>query len=453
MGKIHFIFDEFFRSFQKGIINNILLMIMFSICITMTVLMSSYYLDLGERTSDSVSNYDEDGTWYNIRFEGQDWIEVEKSFETAKDSQKVMDYYKEVYSIPSHPVMSINTIQQILLIEEECDKYIPEDKVRMFEPQDFPGGSFGAKIDGVDEEYRQFKAIHCDTDAYEYFGFKTVKGEGITRDNTTLNSPSDELPVVLGSSYSEFMDVGTKLRIAIDGTDYLFNCKVVGILEQGSKVYNFGSSGQGLMSLDSHIIFPCGINLNFETTDNNVLARYAYVNYHSLETCQMMFHYNTEFREIAELFSQIGDKYNLPPMSSTGSSMGQRLFRKEAVGNIRIMLIISICLVCFTLFSLFLIIHNKIKNNQEIYGIYLMNGCSTSMITIPFMMEIAAIIIPSLILGKCIFGQEMSSVYFNADVIINAVYMVVLAAYLLGVAFLVCIMRGVDTEKLIKNGE
>jgi len=46
-----------------------------------------------------------------------------------------------------------------------------------------------------------------DADAYEYFGLKTANGEGITHDNTTLNSPSDELPVVLGSNYSDFMDV------------------------------------------------------------------------------------------------------------------------------------------------------------------------------------------------------------------------------------------------------
>ncbi|MBE5938599.1 MAG: hypothetical protein E7265_11320 [Lachnospiraceae bacterium] len=52
-------------------------------------------------------------------------------------------------------------------------------------------------------------AIHVmgDADAYEYFGLKTANGEGITHDNTTLNSPSDELPVVLGSNYSDFMDV------------------------------------------------------------------------------------------------------------------------------------------------------------------------------------------------------------------------------------------------------
>lgn len=452
MGKIRFIFEEFFRSFQKGIIKNILLMIMFFICITMTVLMSSYYLDLGERDSDSVGNYDKDGTWYNIRFAGEDWLEFEKSFRTAKDSQNVMDYYEEIYSTPSHPVMSINTTQTILLIEDECDKYIPDDKVRIFQAQD-SAGNFGAEIDGVSEEYRAFKSVQCDANAYEYFGFKTAEGEGITSDNTTLNSPSDELPIVLGNSYSNFMDVGTRLRIAINGTDYLLNCKVVGILEQGSKVHNFGKSDQELVSLDTYIIFPYGINLNFETKDNDVLARYAYINYYSLNTCQMMFRYNTEFREITELFSQIGNNHNLPPMSSTGTSLGQNLFRKEAAGNIKIMLIISICLVCFTLFSLFLIIYNKIKNNQEIYGIYLMNGCSTSMITIPFMMEIAAIIIPSLILGRYIFRQEMISIYFHADAIINAVYMVVLAAYLLGVVFLVCIMRGVDTEKLIKNGD
>ncbi|MBE5938503.1 MAG: hypothetical protein E7265_10805 [Lachnospiraceae bacterium] len=452
MGKINFIFNEFFRSFQKGLIKNILLMIMFSICIIMVVLMSSYYLDLGEREDYIASNYDENGTWYNISIEDIDCFEFEKYLSTTKGSQNVMNYYEKICNIESHPIMSVNTTQNILLIEDECKKLMSDEKMRMFQPFD-SNGSIGGEIDGVSATYKIFKSAQFDANAYEYFGLKTSMGEGFTPDNTTLNNAMEEIPIVLGSNYTGLIDVGKKLRIAIDGSDYLFNCKVVGILEAGTRVYDFGKSDQELISLDSYIVFPYGIHLDFETDDNDILARYSYLNYRALWNSQIILSYNTEFREMVELFGELGREYNLPPLTLTGASMGQKLFRKETAGSIKIMLIISVCLVCFTLYSLFMMIYNKIRSNQEIYGIYLMNGCSTSMILIPFMMEIGVIIIPSLLVSRYLFREEMFMMYFNCDAILNAVYLLIVIAYLLGVLFLFCLMRNVDTELLIKKGD
>ena len=49
MRRIIFILEEFYRSFKKGIFRNILLAVMFSLSLIMTVIMSSYYLDIGDR--------------------------------------------------------------------------------------------------------------------------------------------------------------------------------------------------------------------------------------------------------------------------------------------------------------------------------------------------------------------------------------------------------------------
>ena len=75
------------------------------------------------------------------------------------------------------------------------------------------------------------------------------------------------------------------------------------------------------------------------------------------------------------------------------------------------------------------------------------------MILIPFMMEIGVIIIPSLLVSRYLFREEMFMMYFNCDAILNAVYLLIVIAYLLGVLFLFCLMRNVDTELLIKKGD
>ena len=54
MRKIRFMAEEFFRSFHKSLLKNLLLMVIFSISLVMTVIMGSYYFGLGERDRKSV---------------------------------------------------------------------------------------------------------------------------------------------------------------------------------------------------------------------------------------------------------------------------------------------------------------------------------------------------------------------------------------------------------------
>lgn len=452
MGKIHFIFEEFFRSFQRSLIKNILLMIMFSICILMVVIMASYYLDLGEREEYLATNYDKNGTWYNIRIPSSDMLEFERCFHTTAGSRDVMNYYEEICNIENHPVMSVNTSQNVLLIKDECNKIFGDKDYRIFQPID-AGTGVGADIGGVSAIYMVFKSAQFDVSAYDYFGLKTVAGEGLTRSNTVLKDESDEIPIVLGNNYNGIVSVGQNIHIAIDGSDYLFNCKVVGILESGTKIHDFGDSDQeDLIFLDSYIIFPYGIHADFDTDDNKKIAGYSYLNYRALWNSQMLFSFNTEFREVLEVFGRIGRKYKLSPLMIEGESMGQNLLRKEDAGNVRIMLIITICLVCFTFYSLFMTIYNKIKDNQKTYGIYLLNGSGIYMILVPFILEIAIILTPSLLVSKSLLKEEVLGIYSNFDAVINAAYLLILLAFLTGVLVLVFLIKGVNTEQLIKNG-
>lgn len=61
MGKIKFMAEEFFCGFRKNLFKNILLMVMFTTSLLMTILMGSYYLDLGEE-NDSLASYRAHGT-------------------------------------------------------------------------------------------------------------------------------------------------------------------------------------------------------------------------------------------------------------------------------------------------------------------------------------------------------------------------------------------------------
>lgn len=453
MGKIRFVTEEFFRSFQKSLIKNILLMVMFLICILMIAIMSSYYLDLGEsgKNSDSAVNYGNDGIWYGLSLPLGDSGEYEERLVTMDGSINVMNYYNRVCSIPNHPIMSVNTTQTLLLRESECDPLFQKEDYKKFQPEDMESG-VGTEIGGVSDTYMPFKSAQFDVRAYNFFNLKTSKGEGFTADNTTIKNEDEPIPIVLGDLYDGIISLGSQMNIAINGcTDYLFKCKVVGFLERNSKVPDFGYSDQEMISLDSYIIFPYGIKTAYDIKDKKDIAGYAYLNTRALWNSQILLSDSGELREVVELVRNLGNEYDLPPLKLGTASFGLNLLRKESASQIRLMLIITVFLVCFTFFALFMTIYNKIQENRRVYGIYIANGCSISMIVIPFVIELAIILAPSLFVCKWILNEKTLWIYANYGVIIRYIYCLIAGSFVIGVAALRFIIRGINIEQLLKK--
>ena len=133
--------------------------------------------------------------------------------------------------------------------------------------------------------------------------------------------------------------------------------------------------------------------------------KYAYLAFLSLEAGIVQIP-EGKVKEQVAVFQDVGKEFELPPVHVVGTTMGVNLLRKESVASIRILLILSATLFCFTLYGIFITFYDKIQSNSRIYGIYLMNGCSLGMILIPLLLEIAVILMPGVLESRFVFVRE-----------------------------------------------
>lgn len=114
MWRITFIAREFFRSFQKNLLKDLLLAAIFSISLVMAVLMCSYYFDLGEKYEDMTQQVG-DRTWCNLNFLIEENIGISNALATASGCQDMMDYYEALHASEECPIFSLNTQQGLYM--------------------------------------------------------------------------------------------------------------------------------------------------------------------------------------------------------------------------------------------------------------------------------------------------------------------------------------------------
>ena len=116
------------------------------------------------------------------------------------------------------------------------------------------------------------------------------------------------------------------------------------------------------------------------------------------------------------------------------------------------MMILTTVLSCFTFYGLFVTFYDKIQSNRRVYGIYLMNGCPMGLLLLPCLLEIAVILLPAVFASRYVFTAD-SVGGGDVQVVLGAAYGLAGAAFLVGAGFLFYLMRGVDTERLIRQKE
>ncbi len=453
MGKIKFMAEEFFRSFKRNLFKNLLLMAMFSTSLVMTILMGSYYLDLGERNPD-MPRFEENGTWYRIGVI-EDTTDMDDSTNTVQGCRNVMEYYERLHDSEEHPIFSVDTVNDCFMREDDVKELFGDRGHDSFVSANYPDAisTYFGSVD--DEETCSVLFMKCamiDDNAFEVFGLRTEEGEGFTRSNLTIQHASDPIPVLLGNEYKGIVSIGDTMEIGI--AEYTYPCRVAGILEKGSMIPWQGDGSQDMVLLDSHIIFPYTIRVREETGNVRDIARYADRDLQALEfnTSMVWVKDDRDFQDVVSLFRDLGNEYNFPPLELYAASMGLRLFHKESAEQVQIMFILTVTLICFTFYGLFATIYDKIQSNRKIYGIYQMNGCSLGMILFPYLLEIAVVLSPAVILCRRIFSEENIE-YVKEDVIFRVTGCFIGLAFLIGTVFVICLLRGVDTEQLMREKE
>ena len=448
MRKIRFIAEELFRSFRKSLFKNILLMIMFSISLVMTVLMSSYYLDIGDRIAVLDETIDKDTIWCNL-----DYMTTSDSgfgadtFNTVTGCRSMLDYYDELHSSKEGTIISVNIQQPLIFMEEDMKKLLGD--AGYSGPDTFPA-YFDAYGSGEVSGGFNLKSVQLDLGAYQMFGLKTQEGEGFTEQNMTLNDISDPIPIILGSDYKGIIDIGTEMDVVY--WEYKYTCRVVGILEDGAMTPEYGYSGSGYWDsclIDQYIIFPLGIKVAADTDKVDEIDKYANMAYLSFQNGIALVK-EENLNNLIDVIRETAERYGVPPVHLEGASLGADVFRKESRASVKIMLVLTVILLCFTFYGIGIAFYDKIRSNKRTYGIYLMNGCSISMILIPYLIEMALILLPSIFVCRYIFIVK-GRWGFNESVILNFIYVFALLVFAGGLILITLLMRGVDTEHLIRQ--
>lgn len=449
MWKVRFMAEEFFRSFQKSLFKNILLMLMFSISLIMAVIMCSYYVGLGERY-ESITQKVDGREWYALDLMTESSQEVLNQFTTVGRCRDMVNYYETLKSLKEAPILTINTSQCVGVKQEDIEKLFGEKDFLPFADGEENIAELPFWDDGS-HLTRDMKGAQLDLDAYRYFGLRTQEGEGFTEENMTIQRDGDPMPLLLGSDYKGIIEVGT--IIDINFWTCAYRCKVAGILEENSKLPPDGNMALGeLVSLDDKIVFPHGVRILEDPEHSKQMERYAWNDYMALQNGFAQTD-GQHIRELVEKYGQIANQFGYPPVQLVGTSLGIDLLRRESASTVRVMLILTIVLLCFSFYGLFVTFYDKIQSNSRNYGIYLMNGCSLSMILIPCLLEIVVILVPAIIIGRYVLtgGQSMVGYYFRSGPIMQAVCLMIGTAFFVGAVFLAYLMRGVDTEHLIRQ--
>lgn len=449
MRKLRFMAEEFFRSFRMSLFKNLLLMVVFAISIVMVVIMGSYYFDLGDRYSDSVKKIGNQ-TWYDMTIFGEEksMAEFEDAFTAATGCYDMMDYEKALRTSQDYPILSFSE-GGVDVRDEEMDRFFGEKSNKDFLDVDLDGEryeSIPVMIDGQTYLTSRYKSIQMDAASFRFFGLRVQEGEELHEDHLILEHISDPVPIVVGSQYRGIVEPGDVLNVTFGW--YTYPCRVAGILEEGSEMPSEFCYGDGKGSLDHSIVFPYGVRVADRSGTVEELKKYAELALTGLDNGITLVP-DGKLRQRVESIKSVARQYHLPPIEVFGTSMGMSFLSKESATTVVIMLVLTVTLACFALYGLFVTFYDKIQSNSRIYGIYLMNGCSLSMILIPLLLEVAVILVPAFVTGAYLFNVGSSK--YQPEVILSAARLVVGVVFVIGAGAVTFFLRGVDTEHLVRQ--
>lgn len=446
MKKIKFIIEEFLRSFRKSLFKNLLIMVMFTISFIMTAIMCSYYLDLHERYGNDM--YIDNSQYYNLSY-SDDAAEIFNHCNTVNSCMNVINYCREIQENEEYDVVAMDIDQPNVVREADAEKYFGSKDYKNFldknNPEPIPG-YFGADETGI---VLELKACEVNLNAYNMFGLKIEEGEGFTKDNLTIKSPSDDIPIIVGNEYKGIFDIGDRIEIA--ASEYIFPCKVIGILKKGEILPDIESKS-GDRKLDYYMLFPFGINISGNVTELKEIEKYVFWNWFEMLFSHMKAPKDKSLHDVTYELQDAAKEFGVPAVSISGTSLGMYLLRKESADSVRIILILTIILMCYTLYGAFVIFYDKIQDNMKTYGIYMMNGCSLGMILVSYFIEIAIVLLPSVLCSSYLFTKE-DLWGGSPEMVLRLAYYMIGGMFIIGIFYIVFLLKRIDTEHLIRQKE
>lgn len=447
MSKFSFLISELLRSFRKSIFKDIVLMVMFTISIIMSVIMCSHYLDINDKLSELVQKAG-DSSWYHIDAcsQGEGYI---SGLSTVSGSRNLMNYYEEITGRDKFSIFSVNPNLYLYMKEEDFEQHIGTQNGKGF--LNFNGDQHvGSQMFDKPCKIVTVNCMGVDLNAYRLFGLRTNEGQDFNDDNLTIDNATDCIPIILGSNYRDYFEIGDTIELTCGVHDFL--CRVLGVLERETKIPKVNNMYQESELLDDFIVFPMGIRVKNESDISEDIEKYAYKDWETMAYGIIQINDEVKMNEVVYDIDEVSRKYGFEPIRIVGTSLGINIFRNESEITIKVMLILTIVMVIFSFYGLFVTFYDKVQSNGREYGIYLMNGCGIKMILSTCLLEVALIICPALLISRCLFSVSNFG-YYNFYALFQVVYLLVGVTYLIGAGFVIYIFRGVDIEHLIRRKE
>lgn len=154
-------------------------MVMFVISIVMTIIMCSYYFDMGERFSES-TKHESGNTWYSFDLITDNYSRIVNSLTTVVGCNNMIKYYDAVSSMNDTSFISVHN-PTIYVSEDDIKQRIGDESYHNFIVDNRDSQIVDMEEYGKVSSF-EMKCAQMNLNAYNYFGLRVQEGEGFTEE-------------------------------------------------------------------------------------------------------------------------------------------------------------------------------------------------------------------------------------------------------------------------------
>ncbi|NUC19678.1 ABC transporter permease [Bacillus mycoides] len=271
----------------------------------------------------------------------------------------------------------------------ESEKYtIFSDIGDYIEIKGIPQNSLSVEIEQGQTKVQAYKSLAISHSFIDVFNLALSKGEFF--DSNWEYTSNGSIPVVLGHSYQEFMNINDEF-VNTDNLKY----KVVGFLQEGQSFVDI-SSGKGVIELNDMVLIPMDVT---KFDDMYVNGNYEYATY--LNNATIIAKNKNDITELRNI-TEKSRLYNYNFNSVEGVSRYMEMSTKKSVG---VFLFISIWIIIFA-FSLVIINTLEfVRKNLREFSIHIFCGGNRSDIALRIFLQIFIVWILSSISSFLVSNQ------------------------------------------------
>lgn len=458
-----FILEETGRSFVRRFWINLLLILQFTICFFLLITMMTYYLTIGDSSQFATVSKVNGREWHMMRLELSDSLKEFAEIALAPDGlERVSGLYHELCSADSFDLISAQEWQNIYFETELMDGRFGRGNYEQLIGDCY--GTIPHELCYVDVSMGEsdipsvvLKSAQLNWQAFEAFGLRTVQGEGLTEENTTLASADEAIPVVLGNDYLGYFSVGEEIRLALPtmaAEDWWYRAVIVGILEDSSIMPPYGgpeSRPEETVNLDEMVVIGRGLEFLTLPEDLEVRAKISGGLYSdALNQSYMSPKNGAGYQSAVKEANDISKDYGIE-LFFTSVSFGMEMLLQESQTAMTILLILTAAMTAFTVFCLVSTCISRVRDNAPGYAVRMLNGAGLGDIIAPCLLEFAILLLPALSANFFILRRNMELTRNYAPMLV--VFLLSAGVFCLAAAVIVKKIGGINIEELMRRKE